>query len=95
MKTTLAITLKNRTILDNLLNTFSIDQLNNTPEGFKNNIFWNIAHVVATQQLLVYKLSNLPMQLPEIGINLFWHSRFHKEVGNRWLRNLIFDMFSD
>jgi len=37
----------------------------------------------------------LPMQLPEIGINLFWHSRFHKEVGNRWLRNLIFDMFSD
>jgi DNA-binding transcriptional LysR family regulator len=37
----------------------------------------------------------LPMQLPEIGINLFWHSRFHKEVGNRWLRNLIFDMFSN
>lgn len=37
----------------------------------------------------------LPMKLPEIGINLFWHSRFHKEPGNQWLRGLIFDHFSD
>jgi DNA-binding transcriptional LysR family regulator len=37
----------------------------------------------------------LPVTLPEIGINLFWHSRFHKEPGNQWLRGLIFDHFSD
>lgn len=37
----------------------------------------------------------LPMKLPEIGINLFWHSRFHKDLGNQWLRGLIFDHFSD
>jgi DNA-binding transcriptional LysR family regulator len=37
----------------------------------------------------------LPMKLPEIGVNLFWHSRFHKEPGNQWLRTLIFDQFSN
>ena len=36
-----------------------------------------------------------PVPLPEIGINLFWHAKFHKEPGNQWLRNLIFDSFSD
>jgi hypothetical protein len=65
------ITKKNRAILENILNTFTMDQLNKIPKGFKNNIFWNIAHVVATQQLLVYKLSNLEMLLPEDWINEF------------------------
>jgi DNA-binding transcriptional LysR family regulator len=37
----------------------------------------------------------VPLKLPEIGINLFWHSRFHKESGNQWLRGLIFDNFND
>jgi DNA-binding transcriptional LysR family regulator len=35
----------------------------------------------------------LPMKLPEIGINLFWHSRFHKEPGNQWLRSMVFEDF--
>lgn len=38
---------------------------------------------------------DLPLRLPEIGVNLFWHSRFHKEPGNQWLRSVIFDHFSD
>ena len=37
----------------------------------------------------------LPLKLPEIGVNLFWHSRFHKEPGNQWLRSLLFEYFSD
>jgi DNA-binding transcriptional LysR family regulator len=40
-------------------------------------------------------LARLPMKLPEIGINLFWHSRFHKEPGNQWLRALFFEKFND
>jgi hypothetical protein len=40
------------------------------------------------------KYVSLPMKLPEIGINLFWHSRFHKEQGNQWLRSLLFDHFA-
>jgi DNA-binding transcriptional LysR family regulator len=37
----------------------------------------------------------LPLKLPEIGINMFWHSRFHKEPGNQWFRSLVFDHFGD
>jgi DNA-binding transcriptional LysR family regulator len=36
-----------------------------------------------------------PVALPEIGINLFWHAKFHKEPGNQWLRGVLFDTFSD
>lgn len=55
------ITLKNRAILKSFLDDFSLESLNKIPKGFSNNIIWNIAHVVVTQQLLVYNLSGLPM----------------------------------
>jgi len=41
-----------------LLESHSLNQLNYIPEGFNNNMFWNIAHSAATLQLLVYSLSN-------------------------------------
>jgi DNA-binding transcriptional LysR family regulator len=36
-----------------------------------------------------------PVELPRIGINIFWHAKVHKEPGNQWLRNLLADLFSD
>lgn len=36
-----------------------------------------------------------PVALPEIAINLFWHARYHKDPANRWLRQLMFELFSD
>lgn len=36
-----------------------------------------------------------PVALPETGINVFWHAKFHKEPGNQWMRRLIFNLFSD
>ena len=61
------IALKNRAILLKFLTDFSLDQLNEVPKGYRNSIYWNIAHVVVTQQLLVYKLSSIPM-LVETGL---------------------------
>jgi hypothetical protein len=40
------------------------DQLNTIPEGYSNNLIWNIAHIVV-QQMLVYKLSGLPMMISD------------------------------
>jgi hypothetical protein len=51
---------------NNILNAIeglSLEQLSTVPEGFKNNIIWNVGHVVATQQLLCYKFSGLDMVL--------------------------------
>ncbi len=61
MKDQLEITKTNRKLLVKILDNYSLEDLNKVPDGFNNNLIWNIAHVVVTQQLLVYKLSGLPM----------------------------------
>ena len=53
--------LKNRKFLYKFLKETPLDVLNKIPERFNNNLFWNIAHVIVTQELLVYNLSGLPM----------------------------------
>ena len=44
MQTQLAIQLHSRKIFHYYLKQFTLDQLNTIPEGFNNNILWNIAH---------------------------------------------------
>ncbi|NNE76732.1 MAG: DinB family protein [Pricia sp.] len=65
------ITLQNRKRLYEILDSTPRDQLLNIPQGYRNNIWWNIAHVVVTQQLLVYKLSRLQMRIPEPYVEKF------------------------
>ena len=55
------VTLQNRALFLKLLEKFSLDQLNTVPKGYRNSIFWNVAHTIVTQQLLVYGLSNQPL----------------------------------
>lgn len=61
----LDILTKSREFILKLIEGFTIDQLNKVPNGFNNNIVWNIGHLVVTQQLLCYKLSELPMAVSE------------------------------
>ena len=61
MQLTFEITRTSRKIVSQLLDSYPLEQLNKIPEGFKNSLIWNIAHIVVTQQLLVYKFSGLPM----------------------------------
>lgn len=65
------ITLKTRAILYKFLEKFSLEQLNSVPKGYRNSMYWNIMHVVVTQQLLVYGLSNVPMLLDSEYIKAF------------------------
>ena len=51
---------KSRVLVLKLIEGLTMEQLTKIPEGFNNNIAWNFAHLVVTQQLLHYKLSNLP-----------------------------------
>jgi DinB superfamily len=61
MQRTFEITRTSRKIVSQFLDTYPLEQLNKIPEGFKNNLIWNIAHIIVTQQLLVYKFSGLTM----------------------------------
>ncbi len=71
MKKLFNITLQNRKTLYRILKDTSRTQLLHIPEGFRNNIWWNIAHVVVTQQILVYKLSGLPMRVSDDLVEKF------------------------
>ncbi|GAA0737953.1 DinB family protein [Gaetbulibacter jejuensis] len=65
------ITLKNRAVLKTFIENYSFEELNKVPKGFKNNMIWNIAHTIATQQLLVYKLSGLTMIVNDDFVEAF------------------------
>jgi hypothetical protein len=61
MQEILAITKTSRNMISKLIQGYTLEQLNKVPVGFNNNIIWNIAHIIVTQQILVYKLSGLPL----------------------------------
>jgi len=37
----------------------------------------------------------LPLSLPAAPIHLLWHTRVHQDEGNRWLRDVVADLFAD
>ena len=94
MNWTFDVTLKNRKILEGYIESLDLETLNKIPEGFNNNIIWNIAHVIATQQILVYKLSGLPMQIPEEFVNMYKKGtkpeRTLLEAEVEMIKNLLF-----
>lgn len=61
MKEQFEIWKTNRIQYISILNKLSIQDMNNIPQGFNNNIVWNIGHVIAIQQVLIYKRSDLEM----------------------------------
>jgi hypothetical protein len=60
-----------REILLKILDNHSLEQLNKIPEGFSNNLIWNIAHCISSQQVLVYKLSGLPTHVSDQFIDAY------------------------
>ena len=65
MKTQFDILRKSRALVIKELEGLSLEQVHKIPDGFKNNIAWNVAHLVVTQQLLHYKLSGLDCLCPD------------------------------
>lgn len=71
MENLLSIQLHNRKIFHYYLKQYSLEQLNKIPEGFNNNILWNIAHTMVTHQLLFYKNTGNQLQIPTEWVALF------------------------
>jgi hypothetical protein len=60
-----------RGLILNAIANLSDEHLVIIPEGRKNNILWNLGHIIATQQVLHYTLSRLEMKLPREYFTLF------------------------
>ena len=41
-----------------LVDSLSLNALNEVPAGFNNNIVWNLGHIISTQQALCYTRAN-------------------------------------
>ena len=54
-----------------LLDEHTEEQLLTVPEGFNNNILWQIGHCVVSQQRLLYLRSGLEMNVSETYMNNF------------------------
>ena len=51
----------------------TLEQLNKIPDGFANNLIWNMAHLVVTQRLLVYGLCSV-----DLGLDTEFVDRYRK-----------------
>lgn len=71
METTFSIWKTSRSLYLNFLTSYSLEQLNKIPEGMNNNLIWNIGHIIAAQQGLVYRLSGLTPLVSETFINKY------------------------
>jgi len=60
-----------RGIFKKIIENNTLEDLNKIPDGFNNNIIWNIAHILVTEQLLAYKLSGLESSLSDEMINSY------------------------
>ena len=65
MTTQISVLKKSRELVLKAIDGLTLEQLHTIPTGFKNNIAWNVAHLVVTQQLLQYKLSGLNCLVPD------------------------------
>ncbi len=48
-----------RNLYSEYFENYTLEQLNKIPDGFSNNLIWNIGHIIVAQQALIYKGSNL------------------------------------
>jgi hypothetical protein len=71
-----------RSILLNAVAGLSEEQLLFIPEGFRNNILWNLGHVIVTQQLLNYGSSGNEMYVSDDMVSLYRRGTSPAEWGS-------------
>ena len=81
--------MRHRTNLARILETTPEADLARIPEGFRNNIWWNIAHALVVQQLLCYKLSGLPLLIEDDLVAAYSKGSFPGELPDQKYRKQV------
>lgn len=71
METEFKITRTSREIYAKLIEKYTLEQLNKIPEGFSNNLLWNIGHIMVSQQILVYRGAGQPLLISDDLVSLY------------------------
>ncbi len=71
MQTTFKIWETSRKKYLELIENYSLEQLNKIPQGFSNNLVWNLGHIIVSQQGLVYRLSGLAVNVSDEMTNKY------------------------
>jgi hypothetical protein len=70
--------------------------MNLIPDGFNNNLVWNLGHVIVTQQLLIYQMAGLQVHVTKDLINQFRKgskpNKVYKENEIETLKKLLVDL---
>lgn len=84
-----------RNRLYNLIEATTADILFKIPDGFNNNIMWQIGHCITSQQRHMYMRSGLPMHISKdfmehfkIGSAAIYHEAEHSGTINMYLKLL-------
>lgn len=90
MKTNLKLLKASISNISGMVKGLSVEQLNEIPEGYSNNIIWNVAHLVVTQKLLIYGLSGNELNLDDDFLALYRKGgKPNGEVGEEECKSII------
>lgn len=63
--------IQTRTLLHKAVANLSETEWLTVPDGFDNNIAWNVGHINVVQQSLIYRLSGLPTYTEKIHAKMY------------------------
>ncbi|MDP3469994.1 MAG: DinB family protein [Daejeonella sp.] len=86
---------KTRTKALELISGLSVPELNKIPEGFNNNIIWNLGHLIAAQEGIFYLRGNLELNIEQGFFNSFKNgSRPEREINGVEIEKIKSLLFS-
>ncbi len=71
MKQLIELTRQTRRNIFSIIESLEESKVQLIPEGFNNNVAWNVGHIIVTQQLLCYTFANLPLNVSQELVDLF------------------------
>ncbi|MBK9734772.1 MAG: DinB family protein [Saprospiraceae bacterium] len=89
LQTNIDITLQNRKAFKKILDSLSIEDINKIPNGFNNNIIWNVAHCLSVQQTLINKLSGQAMTISDRQVAAFYRGTKPEQDYNHEFVDLV------
>ena len=62
-----------------------------------NNMVATVPESYAKECAINFGLTYIehPVAIPGFDINMFWHEKYHRDPGSKWMRRVMFELFSD